>query len=272
MNTRLQVEHCVTEMVTVARSRRRAAARRGRRAAVVRRRTSSTRRGHSIECRINAEDPAKGFLPSPGTITRLRVPSGPGRALGRRLRRGRHDLAVLRQPRRQARRVGARPRPRPAGGCCGRCASSRSTASTRPIPAHLALLAHPDFAAGQPLDEVGRGRGRPVAVRDAPARPRRRATAGRRARTPTLVERTVPVEVDGKRFSVQALAARRARRRAPAARRRRRGATAGRRSAAGGGGGDGTDHRADAGHDREGARRRGRRRRSRARRCSCSRR
>ena len=73
MNTRLQVEHTATEMVTgydlVAMQ---IAVALGERLAL-----DPAPRGHAIQCRINAEDPGRNFLPGPGRISRYEEPSGP---------------------------------------------------------------------------------------------------------------------------------------------------------------------------------------------------
>ena len=200
MNTRLQVEHCVTEMVTsldlVAEQLRVAS---GEPLSFTQ--ESVQRRGHAIECRINAEDPSKGFLPSPGTITRLRVPGGPGvrwdggYAEGDTVSQYYDNLVgklVVWAPDRDAalhRMLRA-------------LDELEITGVATTIPAHRALLAHPDFGAAahstkwvEELDGTVLA-GAPAAATHAPT-----DTEG--GLPEELVERTVPVEVDGKRFSVR---------------------------------------------------------------------
>lgn len=77
MNTRIQVEHPVTEEVThfdLVQAQIRIAA--GEKLSL--KQEDITLHGHAIECRINAEDPYRNFMPSPGRLTTYHVPGGPG--------------------------------------------------------------------------------------------------------------------------------------------------------------------------------------------------
>ncbi len=77
MNTRVQVEHCVTEMISqvdIVREQIRVAA--GKKLNYTQ--DDVVLKGHAIECRINAEDPENGFMPSPGTIDAYLAPGGFG--------------------------------------------------------------------------------------------------------------------------------------------------------------------------------------------------
>jgi acetyl-CoA/propionyl-CoA carboxylase biotin carboxyl carrier protein len=199
-NTRLQVEHCVTEMVTgldlVAEQIRVAAG-----APLSFTQDSIERRGHAIECRINAEDPTAGFRPSPGPITRFRRPDGPGVRVDAGYEEGlavsqyydnlMAKLIVWAPDRDAARRRALR--------ALGEF-EIEGVPST--IPALAAVLQHEDFAEGRHStrwleEEVGTELLAGIAkAASAPAAP-----AGEGAEP--LVSRDVPVEVDGRRFSVK---------------------------------------------------------------------
>ena len=199
MNTRLQVEHPVTEVITgidLVEWQIRVAS--GEPLPMTQDEVRARQRGHAIEVRINAEDPAGGkFLPSPGRITKLEAPDGFGvrfdagygsgdeisqfydNLVGKLIVWGKdRETAIARTIRALNEMV------------------VEGVATT--IPADLAILRHPDFAAvthstkwvEETLDLSGIG---------APAAP---AAAAEGEEPEPLVKRTATVEVNGKRFSV----------------------------------------------------------------------
>ena len=146
MNTRLQVEHPVTEMVTridiVHRQLRIAA---GETLDVTQDQVRF--QGHAIECRINAEDPEHGFLPSAGQIVSLQLPQGPG---------VRNDVGFLRgseitshyDPMLGKLIVWGENREEAIARTLRALHEYRIAGIKTNIPFHLWLLAHPRFRAG----------------------------------------------------------------------------------------------------------------------------
>ena len=152
MNTRLQVEHPVTEMVTgldlVAEQLRVAA---GEPLSFTQADLDAVRRGHAIEVRINAEDPAGGRVPAVArrASTRLVPPQGFGTRWDGGYESGDEVSPVLRQPRRQAHRVGRRPRHRHRPRASRALREFRIEGIHTTIPADIAILEHADFAAAE---------------------------------------------------------------------------------------------------------------------------
>ena len=199
MNTRLQVEHPVTELVTgldlVAWQIRIASGE-----ALDFTQDQIQRNGHAIEVRINAEDPSGGrFSPSPGTITSFHQPSGPGVRLDGGYESGDtvsqyYDnlvakLIVWAPDREAARRRMLRA-----------IAETRVSGVATTLAADVAILSHPDFVAATHstkwVEET-------LDLSDLSAAPVAGAPEAAGEEDVPLVQRDVTAEVDGRRFSVR---------------------------------------------------------------------
>ena len=197
MNTRLQVEHPVTEVITgidLVEWQIRVAS--GEPLPMTQDEVAAHRRGHGIEVRINAENPAGGkFLPSPGTITKLVTPDGfgvrfdagymPGDTVSQY-----YDNLVGKLI------VWGKDRPTAIARTIRALEEMEIEGVATTIPADLAILRHPDFQAMQHstkwVEEVLDLSGIEAPKPPAPAEGHE-----------PLVQRNTTVEVNGKRFDVK---------------------------------------------------------------------
>src|SRR5438874_2953856 len=147
VNARIQVEHPVTEQVTgidLIKEQIRIAAN----MPLSFRQKDVVQSGHAIECRINAEDPARNFAPSPGTIIEFRAPGGPG------VRLDSHAYAGYRIPPNYDSMIGKlivhRPTRPEAIATMKRALSEFHVAPTKTtIPLHLQIMDNERFRAGE---------------------------------------------------------------------------------------------------------------------------
>ena len=197
MNTRLQVEHPVTEVITgidLVEWQIRVAA--GESLPMTQEQVTARRTGAGIEVRINAEDPAGGaFLPSPGPITELSAPSGFGVRFDTGYESG-DEISQYYDNLVGKLIVWGRDRDTAIARTITALREMRVSGVATTIPADIAILEHPDFEAvehstkwvEQTLDLSG--------VSAAPAAPPE-------GESEPLVERTTTIEVNGRRFAVR---------------------------------------------------------------------
>jgi acetyl-CoA/propionyl-CoA carboxylase biotin carboxyl carrier protein len=194
MNTRIQVEHTVTELVTgVDLVREQVLVAAGEPLSFSQEDVRVF--GHAIECRINAEDPKAGFLPTPGTITAYREPAGPGVRVDSGVTAG-SEVNGLYDPLVAKLVVWDTDRERARRRMLRALDEYVLEGVTTLLPFHRALLEHPCFVAGETCfglvesiaEGVETGAARPPSV--SPAR---------------VQEEVVGVELDGRRFEITLL-------------------------------------------------------------------
>jgi acetyl-CoA/propionyl-CoA carboxylase biotin carboxyl carrier protein len=198
MNTRIQVEHTVTEEVTgIDLVREQVLIAAGEPLSL--RQEDVKLRGHAIECRINAEDVASGFLPAPGRITHYREPSGPGVRVDSGVVAG-SEISGLYDPMIAKLIVHGVDREHARMRMLRALDEFELGGLPTLLGFHRALLSHPCFVAGDTCHGVVESEelaGRALELtRDAPAA----ASGDGRVRP-----RATAVEVSGKRFDVTVL-------------------------------------------------------------------
>ncbi len=203
MNTRIQVEHTVTEAVTgldLVREQVLVAA--GEPLSLTQ--DDVVLRGHAIECRINAEDVSKGFLPAPGRITAYREPAGPGVRVDSGIEAG-DEVSGLYDPMIAKLIVHDVDRDRAIARMLRALAEFRIEGTPTLLGFHRALLEHPCFRAGDTCDGVVESEELADRARELEEQFSNQTTSV--ARPPDgavqTVQRLVGVEIDGRAYDVR---------------------------------------------------------------------
>jgi acetyl-CoA/propionyl-CoA carboxylase biotin carboxyl carrier protein len=196
MNTRVQVEHCVTEMTTgidIVKEGIRAAA--GEPLSVAQ--DDVVLRGHAIECRINAEDAAQRFMPTPGTITGYDEPAGPGVRVDSGARAG-SVVSDMYDPMIAKLIVWDADRAQATARMLRALSEFRIEGLTTLIPFHRALLATEQWARGETCRDLVED---PAWLQKLAQPPPEDAEDDE----DDAVEQTYTVEVSGRRFDVRVI-------------------------------------------------------------------